>query len=209
MPALLVLLPQPLERALLEVILDQRRGEHFIACQLEQLAPDPVFHRQAESLLATHRDTLGQALAHCALEQPLRRKAVELGARGQRVAELDHAMIQEGRANFEAVCHRHLVDLHQHAVRQDRVQLEVLFPQASLRGCGVRPAFEGAERIQIEALQEIGLENGDGHARIQEILPAQMLSGARQDGALKEALENVSQPFLHIVVAEPCDQSAI
>src|SRR5215471_12928408 len=112
-------LEPPLERA----ILGEQRGE-----LIEQVAVQPLPDGHEEAALAAPHIVMRQTALRPAPEHTLARAPRHLQRVGKGEAELDHPVIDEGHASFDAESHEHAIELHEQIVRQIGHEIHVLSP---------------------------------------------------------------------------------
>ncbi len=68
----------------------------------------------------------GKIAAHRALQQVLRRPITQSEAGGNRCGEFDEPVIEQRRARFNRMRHRHSIDLREDVERQVRLEVAIL-----------------------------------------------------------------------------------
>ncbi len=80
--------------------------------------------RNIEAFLLPIQDGVGQLPAHQLAQDMLLARPAYFQMVRQRSGELDDAMIEERRPQFQSVSHAHAVGLHQNVVRQEILLIE-------------------------------------------------------------------------------------
>ncbi len=109
-------------------------------------------------------------------------------------------MVEERRAHFQAAGHGHLVDLHEHAVGEHRVELDKLLAGTAFGRCHVGPTLHWREGVGIHRTQPLRVEQMPDLLRVHEVLPADVLSGSREDRPLEEPFQYVACALLAFVI---------